>query len=696
MLVFCFVLGEVGRVEAQSKPNIILINLDDADAELFELPYSDALFPNIMALANEGISFSNFHATTPLCGPSRACLYRAQYAHNTQVQINIPRAANANGFNGGFKFYREQGYFEDDLSTWMKDAGYRTMLVGKFLHADFEKYVPPGWDDFRSYLGGLYYGVRKFTNEEFEAGRVVLLAADRYRTIAEMEDSLELMQQHADANVDQPFFLNINPLGPHRAQQSNPTMIDQNRTHWWPNISQPFSRAYNEADTSDKGGLYRLLKPVDEFLQLQHAVHYRERALATRSVDDLVGAVRQKVQELGIEENTYIIVTSDNGFAIGHNRAFGKGLPSDRASRVPCFIVGPNVPSGQISNHLIAHIDIGPTITQLAGGEVPSFVDGRSFARLLKPGGLTSVPNFRVGMLIENFSRINVYPLIGGNAASTTVRFKSEIYTEWSNGDREYYDLRIDPDQLTNRYDVLPLSKRQLFAAWLRVLYNSDRPTSATFAVPHEIGQEINVQGAISGIAEDWDGVDSVRLAIRDTVTKDYWNGDNWQAEFAQVSAELASRGGQLTEWKYDNMPARSDETSGRFVAWAWAFAPGRGFARPKVGQFRYDTTRPEVSFLDETEREFEGAVHLLGRATDSVGAEKVTLVFRSLDTGLYWAPGVGFVEDPVEIEPELTSDGRWVYHWNMPVGRFTAIAVALDGSGNESRPEFFDFEIVD
>ena len=113
---------------AAQKPNIILINLDDADTEMFTVRNSHVLYRNITDVANSGITFTNLHATTPFCGPSRACLYRAQYAHNTGIKINDPTIPSSHGMDGGMAYYDEQGYFENDLGTWMQDAGYRTTV----------------------------------------------------------------------------------------------------------------------------------------------------------------------------------------------------------------------------------------------------------------------------------------------------------------------------------------------------------------------------------------------------------------------------------------------------------------------------------------------------------------------------------------------------------------------------------------
>ena len=79
-------------------PNLVLIYTDDIDCEsvFFDWkqssknPNSPVHFPNLKRLADEGMSFTNFHVTTPVCGPSRACLYSGSYAHRNNVRVNDP------------------------------------------------------------------------------------------------------------------------------------------------------------------------------------------------------------------------------------------------------------------------------------------------------------------------------------------------------------------------------------------------------------------------------------------------------------------------------------------------------------------------------------------------------------------------------------------------------------------------------
>ena len=692
LLVLAVLPGYSNCWAQTSKPNLILINLDDADDRLFSDANASSMFPNIVQLASEGVSFANFHVTTPLCGPSRACLYRGQYAHNTGCKINRPGTYSANGYEGGFRYYREQGFFEDDLSTWMKGAGYRTMMVGKFLHAGYQNYSPPGWDDFRHILGGRYFGAFVFSNETRPEGRAFQLSDEVYRTTYELEESIKLISQQVEQRPNQPFFLNINTLGPHRAQASRPQMVEPRMVNWWQRISQPRSAAYDEIDISDKSSFLADLPRLGVAQNLFNEVHYRERALATRSVDDLVGAVRDHLTTLGIADNTYVFVTSDNGYHQGQQRSNGKGIPFERVTRVPCFVVGPNVPQGQISNHLIAHIDFAPTLVSLGGSRAPAYIDGRSFERLLQPDGILNTPQHRLAMLIENWANVSVYGR-RVKSSSMSVRFRNEIYTEWSDGGREYYDFSTDPDQLENRFDQLSGNDRAVMASWLRVLYQSDRKAETRFLVPLNNGDEVKIGGALEGMAEHWMGVDEVRLVIWDRIENQYWNGMDWQDDSIQLSANVLNRGGQLTQWFFDQTPDADSPGSEDFVVFAWAYDANGEFAPPRNARWILDRTPPVLGIDSAVPTEFGQPVELFGTANDAVGTEKVCATVRDANTLQYWN-GTDFQTDYSEIEIPVTSGGTWRWNDTLPLGRYQFRCVARDGSGNESNTLVFSFRV--
>ena len=116
------------------RPNIVLLNLDDADTELLSLENLQQHYPNMNRLAQRSVHFTNVHCTTPFCAPSRAALFTGKYAFNNGCKINNQAADVNNGFEGGYTKFLEEGHDEHELGVWMKEGGYRTIHVGKYHH----------------------------------------------------------------------------------------------------------------------------------------------------------------------------------------------------------------------------------------------------------------------------------------------------------------------------------------------------------------------------------------------------------------------------------------------------------------------------------------------------------------------------------------------------------------------------------
>ena len=116
-----------------TKPNILFVLTDDMRAsDLRYMPQTTKL------LAGGGVKFTKAFVTNSLCCPSRATILRGQYAHNHQILSNRPPL-------GGFDKVRSQGLEDSTIATWLDDAGYDTMLLGKYFNGyDNTTYVPPG------------------------------------------------------------------------------------------------------------------------------------------------------------------------------------------------------------------------------------------------------------------------------------------------------------------------------------------------------------------------------------------------------------------------------------------------------------------------------------------------------------------------------------------------------------------------
>jgi hypothetical protein len=167
--------------------------------------------------------------------------------------------------------------------------------------------------------------------------------------------------------------------------------------------------------------------------------HHERRVESLQSVDDLVEAVVGKLQSNGVLDNTYVMLTSDNGFHQGEHRIKkGKGKPYEESIRVPLIVRGPGVQAGTTNNRLTLNTDFLPTFTDLAGVTTPDYVDGRSLRPVLE-GSATS---WRSAVLLEQGRFLGIRTSSG------------KKYIEYGDGFKELYDLQADPYELNNAYDV--------------------------------------------------------------------------------------------------------------------------------------------------------------------------------------------------------------------------------------------------
>jgi N-acetylglucosamine-6-sulfatase len=156
-------------------------------------------------------------------------------------------------------------------------------------------------------------------------------------------------------------------------------------------------------------------------------------------VKDLVGAI----DETGQMERTYVVFASDNGFVLYRHRLYSKGFPYEESQGIPFVVRGPGVRQGAVSPELVANIDLAPTIAHWAGIQPPQYVDGRSLVPLLEG----TAGSWRRYLLFEYFLAPG-HPYVGVRTAV------GESYIEYENGEKEYYDLRVDPWQLESAHDA--------------------------------------------------------------------------------------------------------------------------------------------------------------------------------------------------------------------------------------------------
>lgn len=540
------------------RPNIVVINLDDADCNLLS-PEMLKLYPGFNELAKRSVHFTNMHVTTPFCGPSRAALFRGQYAHRTGVRINNPKAATSLQLKGGYREFLRQGHDHDELGVWLNNAGYRTMLLGKYHHSGFDFKKPDGFDDFYVSNGGRYTETYEFTTREYAKGKGQYAGKDIYRTDREADDAVNLIQQHAkrralqtsSGEIAQPFFFYYAPFAPHRPEGGDFTSMVNKEKYgdWQPDLTIPATPDFNEPDMSDKP-IHRQLKPYSETELANLQEEYRCRARAVKSVDDFVQKTIAELKANDLYENTYFLFTTDNGYQLGHHRLMSKLDPYRMSTTAPLFVSGPDVKQRATANHLLAHIDMCPTILDLAQCPKPDFLDGKSFVDLIRNPADHDEASWRKPVILENW-QVKTNRRIAMPSMYSGLRYHDKLYVEWCTGDQEYYDLANDPYELENNYDALSDSAKQKLHDDLLSSRGVEMDPIVTVLQQTVLSVHKNFPYCVRGVAEDDHSIKKIKLMVRH-IERGYWNGKTWQPRRTHVEVTDFAKDQQMVSWRYD------------------------------------------------------------------------------------------------------------------------------------------------
>lgn len=456
-----------GPAAGPRQPNILFILTDDLAAGDL------AVMPNVRSLlTDQGVSFSNYFVSVSLCCPSRVSMMRGQYAHNTGVHSNT-------GTEGGFVVARRLGVEQSSIATWLQAAGYRTALIGKYLNfypqGAGPTYLPPGWDEWLSPVrGGPASELAYAFNEN---GRLVGHgdSPDEHITDFYVQETAEFFTSAADAH--QPFFAWLAVDAPH--VEASPAPQDEDA---FAGVGAPHTPSYNQADVSDMPAWVSGLPPLSAEARADDDRRYRRRLQTLRGLDRELSTLVDTLDENGQLDDTYLVFTSDNGFHLGQHRlSGGKQTAYEEDIHVPLIVRGPGLPQGVTSDALVGNIDLASTFADLAGVDVPGFVDGRPFtAQLREP----SAPTARRAFLIEHWPVQSVNPATAQTGTATVETFSTSAapevtasegqrplqsigespeppefhglrtrrftYVEYVTGEVELYDDLADPDQLHN------------------------------------------------------------------------------------------------------------------------------------------------------------------------------------------------------------------------------------------------------
>ncbi len=419
------------RNRRQRQPNVVIVMTDDQDESMLGLPRTSAL------LGSGGTTFRNAYVSFPLCCPTRATLLNGQYAHNHGVvSTELPNGYNA--MNHG-----------NTLAVWLRRAGYRTGMVGKYLNGygiddgipegkPDRKEEPPGWSEWIALTAGKEQ--RRYGYKLNENGRIRTYGrgARNYVTDVLAGKAVDFVEENAPR--PKPFFLWFNPTAPH-GEAGGPSDLVRNPTPAPRHIGafegafRPRTPNFNEADVSDKPGFITTTPPLGSYEIADIDLRYRGRAESLLSVDDAVMRLWKRLKKAGDKRKTYVIFTSDNGLMMGAHRLLLKNYIYEEDVRVPLLIRGPGIPRGVVREDFVTSVDLAPTITEITGVAPGLTMDGRSLIPVANGAG-------------QGKARELLFERTGGDAG---IRRGDWIYIDRLFDQDELYNLATDPWQLDNR-----------------------------------------------------------------------------------------------------------------------------------------------------------------------------------------------------------------------------------------------------
>jgi len=467
---------------ADDRPNIVFIFTDDHAPHAIGA-YSDWLkdvnpTPNIDQLAQDGMLFQNSFCTNSICGPSRAVILTGKHSHLNGFMHN------GNNFNGD----------QQTFPKLLQGAGYQTAMIGKW-HL---KSKPQGFDHWRVLPGqGDYYNPVFLTKD----GREQI---EGYCTDLVTDDALEWLQNQRDPN--KPFMLMCQHKAPHRTWMPalrhltlyDDMNIPEPETLFddWRDNASPARHQEMEIDghlnivfdlflepdadfdpkagkSVDRSGFRNLGKMTPTQLKAWNAAYgpknqaFRDAKLSgddlirwkyqryiknylrcIKGVDESVGKLVDYLKQAGLDDNTIVIYSSDQGFYLGDHGWYDKRWMYEESLMMPLIVKWPGqTKPGAINEDLVQNLDYAETFLEIAGVDIPEDMQGSSLVPLLK--GATP-DDWRESIYYHYFEYPSVHMVAKHNGVRTD-RYKLihfYQFDEW-----EFYDLEKDPEELTNQYD---------------------------------------------------------------------------------------------------------------------------------------------------------------------------------------------------------------------------------------------------
>lgn len=425
--------------EAAERPNVLLLYIDDLKPMTRDYGHAHMETPNFDRLAAEGLRFENAYCQVPTCGASRASLMTSLYP--TKVR-----------FPDFLTWAQRDAPDQPTLPQRFKEAGYTTISNGKVLHhpedAGERSWSEPAWRP--ATTGKTYYNdeteafmenvteTRKAKGAKraqkkvpmFEKGKVDAMQSHDGLIAQKTMDDLERLSAG-----EKPFFIACGFAKPHMPFYSP-------APSWEPYPLKNIQIAPHRERPVPSPASLRQVREQFAYLPMSHDLsrelpynsdayhrHMRQGYYASVThADDLTGRILDKLDELGLDENTLVVVLGDHGWLLGEHNEWAKNQLLHEALRTAMWMKGPGIRKGGAVESFVEFVDLLPTLCELGGIEVaPETINGRSFAAVLSDAGATH--------------RDHAYTRFETGDAITA---EDHFYVEWNSAEHGRETLLID------------------------------------------------------------------------------------------------------------------------------------------------------------------------------------------------------------------------------------------------------------
>lgn len=443
----------------QSRPNIVFVITDQQRWDtIAALGHAHVETPHLDRLVHEGTAFTHVYVTAPSCAPSRASLFTGLYPHTTGV-------------------FRNEDVWRHSWVERLADVGYRCVNVGKMHTYPYdasvgfhERHVMENKDRGHPALPFLMdtWDKALWTRGFVKPDRITLRDTPDYAErlgafVWDLPEDLHVdnfvgnLARHWLATYphkpDEPFFLQVGFPGPHPPYDATPDRLQQYADRELPEAVRSREDIDSQPDAlkalrrnhmeTDHDSVVHLDEPNAEQLRRQRQHYYANISM----IDAQVGGLIEALEERGVLEDTVVIFTSDHGDTLNDHGHSQKWTMYEPSVRVPAIVWSPGrVDAGKRVDSLTSLMDLGPTILELAGAEVPSWMEAIS----LVPALTEETWPERTHVFSEHARDM----ILTDTALMTMVRDQRYKLVEFVDSDQgQLFDLDVDPNEVHSLWD---------------------------------------------------------------------------------------------------------------------------------------------------------------------------------------------------------------------------------------------------